>query len=131
MKQYSNNDPQFIKQQNPPLNNQFTYFFLDTYYQIYTFTDPVYNHNIYHLSVTRFKITYILGAMLSWVSILALAVGLVAAPLMDKKLALLTAQTLFNAQQYNKPSLLRFAIASLKRGLFPNEDRFVRMCEQL
>ena len=90
-----------------------------------------YHYNIFNYTITRFNIAYILGAVLSWVSILALAVGLVAAPLMDKKLALLTTQTLFNAQQYNKPSLLRFAIASLKKGLFPNEDRFVRMCEQL
>jgi uncharacterized membrane protein (DUF441 family) len=56
------------------------------------------SYNLITIKINRKNIGTILGAVLSWVSILTLAVGVVAAPLMDKKLSLLTAQTLFNVE---------------------------------
>ena len=90
------------------------------------------DYNLWTTILTRYTFPYILGALLSWVSILVLLFGLVAAPLMDKQFNLITAQMLYHQPpQQPAPTLTRFAIASLKKGLFPNEDRFVRMCEQL
>ena len=87
------------------------------------------NYNIAKYSVVRHNVGIILGSVLTWLSIFALLCGLIALPLMDCKLSLLTAETLFRLQPSAcRPSLLRYAVASLKAGLFPYEDRFVRLC---
>lgn len=51
---------------------------------------------------------------------------------MDHKLNLITAETLFHLEpSMRNPSLFKFVIASFKSGLFPKEDRYVKMCEQV
>ena len=50
-----------------------------------------YNYNIAKYSVIRYNIGYIIGAILSWVSLFILIFGFIAAPIMDKMLSLLTA----------------------------------------
>ena len=63
---------------------------------------------------------------------MALAIGLVAGPLMDKKLSLLIAQTLFQIQEsMRKVSLFLFIIACFKKDIFKSEDRFVKFCEKI
>jgi hypothetical protein len=48
-------------------------------------------YNLINITITRKNIGVIIGAVLSWISILTLIVGVLAGPLMDKKLSLLTA----------------------------------------
>jgi hypothetical protein len=92
----------------------------------------IYNSNKINLSIIRYDIGYIIGVVLSWVSIFALLCSFVVGPLMEKSLSLLQAQTLFDLQErLRSPSLPKFVLASLKRGLFPKEDAFVQLCEKL
>lgn len=83
-------------------------------------------------TIYRKNLGEIFGAVLSWVSIFALLIGFIAGPLMDKTLNLLTAESLFHLEPYlQNPSLFKFLIASLKEGIFPKEDRYVKMCHQV
>ena len=50
-----------------------------------------YNYSLINLTITRYDIGYIVGAFLSWVSVLGLAFGLIVGPLMEKALTLLQA----------------------------------------
>lgn len=91
-----------------------------------------YNFNIINLSITRYDIGYILGAFLSWVSVLGLACGLVVGPLMEKALTLLQAEAAFLLPNTLRgPSLLRFVLSSFCRGLFLKEDYFHHLFARL
>lgn len=70
--------------------------------------------------------------MLSWVSILALVISFIAAPLMDMTLNLLTAESLYHLEPHmQNPSLLKFIVARVRKGIFPKEDQYVKMCEEV
>ena len=89
-------------------------------------------HNLQTVTIQRKNIGAILGAVLSWASVLLLIIGFIAAPLMDNLLNLITAETLFHLEpKMRNPSLFKFLIAGLKEGLFPKEDKYVKMCEQI
>lgn len=91
-----------------------------------------YNYNVINMSITRYDIGYILGAFLSWVSVLGLACGLVVGPLMERALTLLQAEAAFLLPEtLQGPSLLRFVLSSLCRGLFLKEDFFRRLVTRL
>ena len=107
-----------------------------TYFRFYLFTgielSTLNNINTYTATIYRKNIGEIFGAVLSWVSIFALIIGFLAAPLMDKTLNLLTAESLYHLEpNMENPSLLKFIVAGIKEGLFPKEDRYVKMCEQM
>ena len=88
--------------------------------------------NVTKVSITRYDIGYIVGAFLSWVSVLGLLCGLAVGPLMERALALLQAEAVFLLPEaLRAPSLLRSVLGSLRRGLFPKEDCFRRLAARL
>lgn len=90
------------------------------------------NNNIRSLTVTRYDIGYIVGAFLSWVSILGLVCSLVVGPLMEQALVLLQAEAVFLLPEaIQAPSLPRFVLSSLRSGLFRKEDFFHRLAARL
>lgn len=89
---------------------------------------PSDNSNLLTVSITRFDIGYIVGAVLSWISIFAFVSSLIVGPLMDKALNLIQAETVFYYKpEYRFPSVFKYMLASIKSGLFPKEDVFVRL----
>ena len=89
---------------------------------------PNENSNLLTVSITRFDIGYIVGAVLSWISIFALFCSLIVGPLMDKALNLIQAETIFYVKpEYRLPSVFKYMLASIKNGLLPKEDVFVRL----
>lgn len=52
--------------------------------------------NVFNITIARKNIGDIFGAVLSWISILALLISFLAAPLMDMTLNLLTAESLYH-----------------------------------
>ena len=96
------------------------------------FNSPNENSNLLTVSIIRFDIGYIVGAVLSWISIFALLSSLIVGPLMDKALNLIQAETIFYVKpEYRFPSVFKYMLASIKNGLFPKEDIFVRLSEKL
>ena len=90
------------------------------------------SNNIKSLTITRYDIGYIVGAFVSWVSVLGLLVGLAVGPLMEKALTLLQVEAVFLLpESMQAPSLLRFVLGSLRRGLFRKEDFFRKLAERL
>jgi hypothetical protein len=88
-------------------------------------------YNILNVSITRFNIGYIIGTVLSWVSIFALICSFMIGPLMDYKHSLLQAETIFFIKpELRRPNLLKFIIASYKSGIFTKEDHFVKLAEK-
>lgn len=82
------------------------------------------------MTISRKNLGDIFGAVLSWVSILVIIIGFIAAPLMDHMLNLLTAESLYHLEpEMQNPSLFKFFIANFKQGLFAKEDKYVKMCE--
>lgn len=89
------------------------------------FNRPSENYNLLTMSITRFDIGYIVGAVISWISIFALLSSLIIGPLMDKALNLVQAETIFYVKpEYRFPSVFKYTLASWKNGLFPKEDFF-------
>jgi hypothetical protein len=84
------------------------------------------------VTITRYDIGFIVGSVLSWVSSLALVLGLVVVPLMQKSLNLLEVESIFRIPPHlRQPSLLKFTLASLRSAVFHKEDEFVRLSEVL
>lgn len=102
-------------------------------YKPVSFTGNIKNDiNFYNVAITRYDIGYIVGALVSWVSVLGLLAGLVVGPLMEKALTLLQAEAVFLLpESLQSPSLLRFVLCPLRRGLFRKEDCFRRLAERL
>lgn len=93
-----------------------------------TYSNEEQNFNILSVFITRFDIGYIVGTIISWISMLGLICSFILVPLMDYKYRLLQAETLFFIKpQLRNPSLIKFIIASYKKGVFLKEDYFVRL----
>lgn len=89
---------------------------------------PNENSNLLTVSITRLDIGFIVGAVLSWISIFALFSSLIVGPLMDKVLNLIQAETIFYVKpEFRLPSVFKFMLASIKSGLFPKEDIYVKL----
>jgi len=105
-----------------------TVFAFMPYYPAYSGADETLSYNVHNLSITRYSLAYIIGSYLSWISILTMIFGFIVAPIMDASLNLILIQTLFHIEpQMEKPSIIRFIIASVKSKLFLKEDKFVKL----
>jgi hypothetical protein len=114
------------------VTSSYTFYTLGLYTPFDSATALTRNYNTESVTIQRKNLGDILGAVLSWASILILIVGCLAGPLMDRLLGLLTAESLFHLPPtLHSPSLLRFLIAGLWSGIFPKEDAFVRMIDRL
>jgi len=90
------------------------------------------NYNIFGKEIVRYSLGYMVGAMLSWISLFSLFFAFAVAPLMDAALDLKQIEATFYLEEaYARPSVIRYIVASLRRGLFPKEDRFVALAERL
>jgi hypothetical protein len=84
------------------------------------------------VTMTRENIGYIVGAILSWISIFTMILGFIISPLMDKSLSLIQTESLFHIpEQYRKPSIIKYTLACIKSGIFTKEDKYVKLDEEL
>jgi hypothetical protein len=105
---------------------------LEIYYPNYIRTVKEDNYNIFSKEITRYDLGYMIGAMLSWISIFSLICAFVVGPIMDAALDLKQIEAIFYLEEgCNGPSVFRYIVASLKSGLFAREDRFVVLAERL
>ena len=73
-----------------------------------------------------------IGAMLTWISIFSLFFAFAIAPIMDATLDLKQIEAIFYLEEdYASPSILKYVMASFKRGVFAKEDRYVALAERL
>jgi hypothetical protein len=98
----------------------------------YISTEPTLNNNHKAITITRLSVGFIIGSVLSWVSILSLACGVVVGPLMEKSCRLRAMEALFIIKPALRgPNVVKFAIAEWKRGIFAKEDFYVSITERL
>lgn len=53
------------------------------------------NFSVISLKISRFDIGYIIGAVLSWISIFTMACAVIIGPIIEKKMSLSMAESLF------------------------------------
>lgn len=72
------------------------------------------------MEVWRYDIATIIGSYLSWMSVFLLIFGIIIEPIMEMKVNLIQAETIFHVKADDqKPSLFKFFIASrIKSGIF-------------
>ena len=81
--------------------------------------DRTLNYNIRTTTISRLGFGYIIGSVLSWISILSIICGPIAGPLMEKLVRLKTIESLFVVPPAMRgPSLLKFVITDFKKGIF-------------
>ena len=94
--------------------------------------DRTLNFNVRTITITRLSFGYIIGSVLSWISILSIICGLIAGPLMEKSMRLRAIESLFVVPpSMRAPNLLKYAVAEWKSGIFAKEDAYVRMSARL
>jgi hypothetical protein len=94
--------------------------------------DRTLNFNMRTITLSRLSFGYIIGSVLSWISILSIICGLIAVPLMEKSMHLRAIESLFVVPpSLRGPSLLKYAVAEWKSGVFAKEDAYVRMSARL
>jgi hypothetical protein len=79
-----------------PFPSNYSQFTLKFYVPKLILHNDVFDYNQVRLTLTRFDIGFIVGSVLSWVSIFALICGVIIAPFMEKSLILLQIKALFN-----------------------------------
>ena len=74
--------------------------------------DRTLNFNMRTITISRLSFGYIIGSVLSWISILSIICGLFAVPLMEKSMHLRAIESLFVVPPSMRgPSLLKYAVA--------------------
>jgi hypothetical protein len=91
-----------------------------------------YNYNIFGKEIVRYDLGYMIGAMLSWISIFSLFFAFVVGPIMDAASELKQTEAIFHlTEALGSPSILKYIAASFRSGLFAKEDRYVALAERL
>ena len=81
--------------------------------------DRTLNYNVRTITASRLGLGFIIGSVLSWISILCIICGAIAGPLMEKLVRLKTIESLFVVPPaMREPSVLKFAIAEWKKGIY-------------
>lgn len=90
------------------------------------------NYNIFGKEIVRYDLGYMIGALLSWISIFSLFFAFAVGPIMDAASELKQVEAIFYLEEaLSSPSIVKYIAATFRSGLFAKEDRYVALAERL